>query len=331
MSSDAVPQTNPAREDFAGGSPGATAKRLFHATRPKFYPASILPVVVGTAWGFQAAGSFNLTVFLLALLATVCVHAGSNVVNDVGDESGGTDRQNDDRIYPYTGGSRFIQQNIMDARAMARLGTGLMITAALAGLLLFSLKGPLVLAFGVVGILLGVIYSVGPVRLAGSGLGETAVAVAFGVLPVTGAAWLQSGTLDSAVVLYSIPVSMWVAAILLINEVPDIRADGDNGKRTLPVRLGLKTTSVFYLSLHITAVAIIGWLTYSGHLPLLAAAIPIVMLSLAVRATFAIRNGIADRSAMTSAIEGTLAIHTIGCVWLSGCVLYLHWFGTQAT
>lgn len=330
MSSDAVTQTNPAREDFAGGSPAAVAKRLFHATRPKFFPASILPVVVGTAWGFQAAGSFDLAVFLLALLATVCVHAGSNVVNDVGDDSGGTDRQNDDRIYPYTGGSRFIQQEIMDARAMARLGTGLLVIAAIAGLVLFSLKGPIVLAFGVAGIVLGVVYSVGPVRLSGTGLGETAVAVAFGVLPVTGAAWLQSGTLDTAVVLYSIPVSMWVAAILLINEVPDIRADGDTGKRTLPVRLGLKMTSAFYLALHLIAVAIIGWLTYSGHLPLLAAAIPVVTLGLAVRASSAIRNGIADRSAMTGAIESTLAIHTIGCIWLSGCVLYLHWFGQVA-
>ena len=51
--------------------------------RPKFFPASVLPVLAGSAWGFMAAGQFDLSAFILALLATVCVHAGANVLNDV--------------------------------------------------------------------------------------------------------------------------------------------------------------------------------------------------------------------------------------------------------
>ena len=91
----------------------------------------MLPVLAGTAWGFQAAGSFDFAVFILALFATVCVHAASNVLNDVGDESGGTDQQNVDRIYPYTGGSRFIQQGIMSQTEMARWGMTLLALPAL--------------------------------------------------------------------------------------------------------------------------------------------------------------------------------------------------------
>ena len=163
--------------------------------RPKFFPASVLPVLAGSAWGFMVAGQFDLYVFLLALLATVCVHAGANVLNDVGDDSGGTDRQNEDRIYPYTGGSRFIQSGIMTASGMARLGTSLMAVAAIAGLLLLLSKGAMVLWFGIAGLLIAVLYSLGPVRLASIGLGELSVGIAFGVLPVTGAAWLQSGAL----------------------------------------------------------------------------------------------------------------------------------------
>lgn len=56
--------------------------------RPKFFPASVLPVLAGTAWGYMAAGQFDLSCFVLALLATVCVHAGANVLNDVGDDGG---------------------------------------------------------------------------------------------------------------------------------------------------------------------------------------------------------------------------------------------------
>ena len=125
MSSDSTTVTGPSTQEFVGDSPAQVLKRLFNAMRPKFFPASVLPVLAGSAWGFMVAGRFDLFVFILALLATVCVHASANVLNDVGDDAGGTDRRNDDRIYPYTGGSRFIQTGIMTASGMARLGNSL--------------------------------------------------------------------------------------------------------------------------------------------------------------------------------------------------------------
>lgn len=318
---------DPSPQAFAGRSIGQTAKRLFAATRPKFFPASVLPVIAGSAWGFQAAGRFDLLVFVLALFATVCVHAAANVLNDVGDESGGTDRRNEDRIYPYTGGSRFIQQGIMSAAEMARWGTTLLLLAAIAGLFLIWLKGVMVLYFGLVGVALCVLYSLGPVRLASIGIGETAVAIGFGVVPVSGAAWLQGAELDATLLLFSLPISFWVAAILLINEVPDIAADSATGKRTLPVRLGLGGTAVTYFLLHLAAAAATAWLAWRGALPMLAPAVPILLLVIALKSSAAIRKGVAERDAMTRAIEGTLAIHTLGSIWLVGCALYLHWWG----
>jgi len=313
---------NPEPGEFVGESPARTAKRLFHATRPKFYPASVLPVLAGTAWGVAVVGHFDALVFFLALLATVCVHAGSNVLNDVGDESGGTDRRNESRIYPYTGGSRFIQTGILDSGAMARLGTSLLVVAAVAGVMLLVQKGPVILAFGVAGIALGVLYSLGPLRLSALGLGETAVGIAFGVLPVMGSAWLQGADMGAPLLIYSLPISAWVAAILLINEVPDIEADGATGKRTLPVRLGLAGTANVYLGLQLAATACIVWLTVDGGLPLLAPLVPIGLLALAIKAASAIRTGIEQRDPMTRAIESTLGIHTIGSVWLAGCMLF---------
>lgn len=294
--------------------------------RPKFFPASVLPVLAGSAWGYMVAGQFDLSAFILALLATVCVHAGANVLNDVGDDSGGTDRQNEDRIYPYTGGSRFIQAGIMTSSGMARLGVSLLGVAAIAGLILLLSKGTMVLWFGIAGVLLAVLYSLGPVRLASIGLGELAVGIAFGVLPVTGAAWLQSGSLGLDVLLFSIPVSVWVTAILLINEVPDIAADGATGKRTLPVRVGLGGTAIIYLLLNLSGVAALGWLALRGGMPVWTVIVPVLLLVLAVQAARAIRVGIADRPAMTRAIEMTLGIHTIGSIWLTGCAIFIAFF-----
>lgn len=325
MPSNAAPVTGPSPEQFAGDTPAQVSKRLFNAMRPKFFPASVLPVLAGSAWGFMIAGQFDLPIFLLALFATVCVHFGANVLNDVGDDSGGTDRQNEERIYPYTGGSRFIQNGIMSASAMAKLGITLLGLAAIAGLLLLVSKGIVVLWFGLAGVLLAVVYSLGPIRLASIGLGELAVGVAFG-LPAVGAAWLQSGIIDLQLILFALPIAAWVAAILLINEVPDMRADGATGKRTLPVRLGLGGTSAVYLGLHLAAAVAVVWLTVAGGLPLLAPLVPLALLALTFKAAQAIRQGVADRETMTKGIEMTLGIQAIGSIWLTGCALYVAFF-----
>ena len=44
------------------------------------------------------------------------------------------------------------------------------------------------------------------------------------------------------------------------------------------------------------------------------------------RSAQAVRQGVADRANMTRAIESTLAIHTVGSLWLLGCVLFQHWW-----
>jgi 1,4-dihydroxy-2-naphthoate octaprenyltransferase len=327
MPTDSSELAGPAPEHFLGDSPGQVARRLFNATRPKFFPASVLPVIAGTAWGYSVAGSFDVVVFLLALLATVCVHAGANALNDVGDDSGGTDRQNEERIYPYTGGSRFIQNGIMSANNMARLGLSLLAVAGIAGLLLLMMRGQMILWYGLAGVVLAVLYSLGPVRLSSIGLGEIAIGVAFGVLPVTGAAWLQSGVINLESLLFALPISVWVAAIVLINEVPDMTADGLTGKRTLPVRFGLNATAALYAGIQLSATAVVVWMTLNGDLPLAAPLAPVLLMVLALKATRAIREGVENRARMTEAIEATLGVHTVGSIWLAACALYIAFWG----
>ena len=56
MIKDAVSPLEPRYEDLAGDGFGRKARRHFLATRPKFLTASVLPVLVGTAWGATVAG-----------------------------------------------------------------------------------------------------------------------------------------------------------------------------------------------------------------------------------------------------------------------------------
>jgi 1,4-dihydroxy-2-naphthoate octaprenyltransferase len=312
--------SEPAAADFATGSIGARLKRLALATRPAFFPASVAPVIIGSAWGYRVAGRFDWLLFTLALIATLCVHLACNVLNDVGDDLTGADRINDERIFPYTGGSRFIQNGVMSVREMAALGITLLVIAALMGLALIDLRGPAVLFFGVAGVLIGVLYSVPRVQLAAHGVGEAAIAIAFGVLPVTGAAWLQSDRLDWASVLISVPVGMWVTAILLINEVPDRNADARAGKRTLVVRLGAEGARRLYLALQVTACAAFLLAGIMRLVPWWMGVASLVLLAGAGGAARNIREPI-DRALLTRSIEMTLRLQTGGCVLLLAAVL----------
>jgi len=124
--------------------------------------------------------------------------AGANVYNDVGDDISGADPGNTEHIYPYTGGSRFIQTGLLSRAQMSRLAFGLGAAALLLGALLAVLRGPGVIWLGCAGLGLGILYSMPGVQLAARGLGEATVAIGFGALPVLGSVWLQTGFVDLA-------------------------------------------------------------------------------------------------------------------------------------
>jgi 1,4-dihydroxy-2-naphthoate octaprenyltransferase len=296
-------------------------KKYLLATRPMFLTASGLPVLLGSAIGYAAGGTFDAIAFILALFSVLLAHAGINVLNDVYDELNGTDRLNDERISPFTGGSRFIQDNILNLNQMRRWGQLLLVMSAVLGLVLVVHKGYMVLTFGIMGIFLGVAYSAPPLKLASRGIGESAVGIGFGVIPVVGAAWLQTGYFSWEALLLSVPVSIWVANILLINEVPDSIADGKAGKNTLVVKFGLKFAAALYLVLNVVALATLVWAVVLDYLPPLALILGVLSLIPAALATRAIVNWRIKPQMLEGAIKMTLTIHAASCLWLLGWYL----------
>lgn len=305
----------PAPATLGGRDPLTMIQRYVLATRPMFLTASILPVLVGTSWGYRAAGELDLSALVWAIAAIACVHAAINVLNDVFDDLGGSDRVNVGRIFPYTGGSRFIQNGVLSVRAMAVWGVVLLLLGGLFGAVLMLEKGVAVLWFGLAGVALGVLYSAPPVQLSARGLGEAAVGMGFGLLPVVGAAWLQSPGAALSALLPSVPVACWAMAILLINEVPDREADAAAGKRTLVVRLGLAKTAALYVLLQLLALIVIAAAVRLNWLHL---AVPVVLLVAAIYAGLGLGAG---QRRLKRSIELTLMIHALGGVWLVGWLL----------
>jgi 1,4-dihydroxy-2-naphthoate octaprenyltransferase len=273
---------------LAGSGASAAARRAFFATRPPFLVASALPVAVGTAWASAGFHRFDGLLFALGLAATVLAHAAANVYNDVGDDVIGADAGNTNRMYPYTGGSRFIQTGLLSRREMTVLAAALCLSAMALGMGLALLRGPAVMLFG-------------------AGLGA---------LPVLGSVWLQTGRIDSGAVLLCIPVSCWVAAILVVNEVPDADADRRAHKRTLVVRWGPQGARVLYRFLTAGAMGACGAAIERQVLPLWYALPALALAVLGAIAAKWISADPAKRPRLRQAIELTLAIQSVGCLSL---------------
>ena len=292
-------------------------KKYFFAVRPAFLTASILPVLLGSAVGYYSSGLFDALALLLALCAVALVNAGVNVFNDVYDDIGGSDRVNTTHVFPFTGGSRLIQDHTLSVLQMYRWSVTLLSLGVALGTLLLLYKGFLVLVFGVTGVFLGIAYSLPPLELSARGLGESAVAFGVGVLPVTGAAWLQSGDFNGLALLLSLAVSLWVANILLINEVPDAAADAAADKRTLVVRLGYTPSAWLYLVSNLAACGFVALCAGLSLLPSGVLWLPLAMVMPACYAGYTIYNWNRKLQWIRKGIIITIAIHAVNILWLT--------------
>lgn len=300
---------------------GPTLKDYLLATRPQFLVATLLPVILGTAIGYQSVvekgGGFDLLAFFLAIICVMFANLCINVLNDVYDDANGTDRINKHAIIPFTGGSRFIQQNILSRQQMRQWSYVLFFLVIGIGFLLFLHKGYVVLLFGLAGLFLGISYSMPPIQLASRGFGEMAIALGCGVVPILGASWLQSGVIGTAALMVAIPAGLWAANIVLVNELPDAQADADSGKRTLTVRFGDKATAGLYMLGNLVAVSFICTAAFLGLIPFAAILLPVIFLLPQIFVTDRMRQWRKDRQAFISTIKFNVASFVLSMLWIT--------------
>jgi len=125
-------------------------------------------------------------------------------------------------------------------------------------------REPAVFWPGITGVALAYFYHAPPLRLSYRGLGEAAVAIAYGPLICAGTYLVQRGTIPAGVVLAAVPLGILIAAFLWINEFPDYVADALSGKRTLVVRLGRPPAARWFAGLGIAAAVALALLPLAG-------------------------------------------------------------------
>ncbi len=296
--------------------------RYWLAVRPGFLAASIVPVLLGTAAAAYRGVNINILLLLLSVLGIALVHGGINVLNDYYDEQNGTDRRNVQRIFPFTGGSRFIQNGVMRVDETFLYGVLLLLAATLLGFGLAWASGAGLLWIGIAGFLLGWGYSAPPLQLNSRGFGEAAVALGFGVLTPLGAWFVQTGEMAVYPVLIGLPMALLVMNILVINQFPDREADAASGKHHWVVRLGVDKAPWIYLgAVGLTAVILL--LSVAASLLPVWALLGLLPLGVAFKAGLFLRQHAHQPQALEPAIK-----MTIGSMVLYGVLLSLMlWLG----
>jgi len=222
-------------------------RKYILATRPPFLLATVVPVLIGLASVSMQGLPINFKAALITMFGAVVIHAGVNVLNDYYDALNGTDEINQQRIFPYTGGSRFIQNGLLTPSQTALYGWLLFVSGTMLGIYLAWTHGYDLLWLCAIGLLLGWGYSAPPLQLNSRGLGEVTVCLGFGVLIPGGTAFAQQGEYSLWPVLAGIPYGLLITNLLYINQFPDRIADEACGKHHWVVRLGESAAPWGYL------------------------------------------------------------------------------------
>jgi 1,4-dihydroxy-2-naphthoate polyprenyltransferase len=282
------------------------------AARVRTLPASVAPVLVGTALAL-GAGHFDALAFVAALLGAMLIQVGTNLSNDYSDARRGADTE--DRLGPVrvTAGGLLPPSQVL-------LATWVTFGLAVAcGAYLVAVAGPELLAVGAASILAGVLYTGGPRPYGYEGLGELFVFLFFGVVAVVGSYFVQVQELPWEAFVCAVPVGLLASAILLVNNVRDLETDRRAGKRTLAVRIGRARARTLYKAMLAGAflTAPVPWLAGSMTAWLLLSWAP---LPLAVKLSRTLDTR-TDGPALNAALAGTGMLQLVFCVLLAAGIL----------
>lgn len=227
------------------------------AMRLRTLPVSVAGVIAGTACAI-AHGSFRPIPAIICLLFAVLAQIASNFANEYFDYVNGLDRPGRD------GFRRGVTEGDISPRAMLRATVGVIAVDCLVGLSLLCYGNWWLLLVGVAVALFAVGYSAGPYPLSHHGLGDIAVIVFFGIVPVTLTCYLQTGLWDwhGISIPISVTIGMMAANVLIVNNYRDMEDDKAVGKHTTVVLFGRGIMGTAYLFSGLVAAAMTACVTW---------------------------------------------------------------------
>lgn len=249
------------------------------AVRPYSLGNSVILVAVATALAYTDH-AFHWLPALLCLAFALLMQCTANLVNDLWDFRKGADRP--DRLGP----DRAFAKGYITLRAMQAGIAGFTLTACAAGLglLVWAMQAGVLrcggwelIAAGLACLVFAYFYTAGPWPLAYHGLGDVAVILFFGLVPVGFTYYIQTGAWTPEVTAAALSCGLVIDTMLMINNFRDREEDARCNKRTIVVALGAGFGRWGYLGLGVGAVALCLTLLAAGRT--WAALLPLVYLA----------------------------------------------------
>ncbi len=220
----------------------------FSAMRLRTLPLALASTLTGAFLAMEQH-EINGLVLLFTALTTIFLQVNSNLANDYGDFSHGTD--NEERVGPQ----RAMQSGVITEPEM-RMAIVLASSLSLISGVFLLLVSPLawitrgvLFIFGVAAIYASIKYTAGKNPYGYRGLGDVSVMAFFGILGVLGSYLCQTESLDLTVLLAAISIGAFSTGVLNINNTRDLENDQKSGKITLAVKLGPQKARFYHLTL----------------------------------------------------------------------------------
>ncbi len=220
-------------------------KAWIQAFRLRTLPLALSSILMGIIVSY-VHDSFHWQVSIWAVITTLLLQILSNLANDYGDASKGTDNEN--RIGP----ERTVQSGKISPRSMKNAIIASSFFSLISGLYLIWLsnidfiKALMFLLLGILAIAAAIKYTVGKKAYGYSGLGDLFVFLFFGLLAVLGSFYLNASFLTWDVVLPAITIGLLSTAVLNLNNMRDLENDKNSGKNTVVVRMGIKNAKLYH-------------------------------------------------------------------------------------
>lgn len=274
-------------------------RKWIEAMRLRTLPVSLAGVICGCGCALLQ-GSFNAVTALLCVLFAALAQVASNFGNEYYDYRNGIDKRGRE------GFRRGVTEGEISPRAMKRATYATLSAAAVVGCLMLFYGPWWLVLVGITIMLFALGYSAGPYPLSHHGMGDVAVIIFFGIVPVTFTCYLQTGSFNNLYITLptSLAVGLLAANVLVVNNYRDMDDDKAVNKRTTVVIFGRRVMSWCYLLWGIVAMAIMHPVWTELHLW----ALPITVLYLILhtsnwlyirRSTGAALNPLLGKTAMT--------------------------------
>lgn len=252
-------------------------RHWIEAMRLRTLPVSIAGVIAGTGCAILV-DSFKAVPALLCLVFAILAQIAANFGNEYYDFKNGIDKKG------RAGFRRSVTEGEISPKAMKNATFITLGSAAAVGCIML-IYGPwwLIIA-GILIMCFALAYSAGPYPLSHHGLGDIAVIVFFGIVPVVLTWYLQTSSWEAVgfVIETSLAIGLLAANVLVVNNYRDMEDDAAVGKRTTVVIFGRKTMSVAYLLSGFIGMFIMIPLWLVMHL--WAMVIPLIYLALHIKA-----------------------------------------------